>query len=87
MRKGDRVRWSEAHCRLEALMAKPVQALAVYESLREQLGKLVGMRTIAGHALVDVVWDSAWSVHGPCVHTLPAELLELAVPLCARESN
>lgn len=76
MSKGDRVRWSEAHCRLEALKAKERHALAVYESLRQASGTVFNSRRIGGVETIAVDWDGAWGF----ASILPAELLERALP-------
>lgn len=86
MKPGDRVRWSEAHCRLEALKAKPYQAEAVYDELRRHVGHVIDSRAIGNVATVTLKWAVPFGVQWasdkwallPDVHTLPAELLEVA---------
>lgn len=76
MKPGERVRWAESFCRLEALKAKETHALAVYETLRREQGYVLGSRLVGGVETLLVDWDGA---RGPG-SILPAELLERALP-------
>lgn len=79
MKPGDRVRWAEAHCRLESLKAKsPEGREALREHLEAQEGVCVGSGRIGNQEVVSVAWSGPFEHYG--AHVLPAELLERAGP-------
>lgn len=73
MKTGDKVRWAEAHCRLESWKAKPHQALALYDMLRKEEGEFVRRQQIGDREVLHIRMGSE-------VHVLPAELLERVEP-------
>lgn len=75
MKRGDKVRWAEAHCRLESWKAKPHQALELYDLLRSMRGICIRSRHIGGQEVVDVLTEGTVNCS-----TLPAELLERVEP-------